>query len=115
MPLTSFYTDNSIPVFPREPAVGVLTEGADLHAHEPIVLIPFDDQGVASGFNRLLRTAPWAPADWELGAAGGTPAGCWSTRAGTKVSGVAERGRVIEASNEANEARGGEARPSQRQ
>ena len=58
MPLTSFYTDNSIPVFPREPAVGVLTEGADLHAHEPIVLIPFDDQGVASGFNRRYERRP---------------------------------------------------------
>ena len=49
---------------------------------------------------------------WEQ--QGGPPAGGWSIRAGTRVSGVAERGRVIEASNDANE-REGEVRPSQRQ
>ena len=54
MPLVGLYTDNLIPVSPRELGTGVLAEGADLYAHEPIVLVPVDDQGVASGFNRLF-------------------------------------------------------------
>ena len=73
MPLTSLYTDNSIPVFPRELADGVLTESADLYTHEPIVLIPVDDQGVASGFNRLFTNGALGTGRLGAGSSRGDP------------------------------------------